>query len=669
MRIDQFTEWSFAHDLQAPDAGDAVCFQVTRPSKEANTYCTDLWYYNDERGLRRLTSSGKDGAAIFLRDGRLLFHSTRENPEKPADKTPAKAEKAPAENAENEKKPPRTTTFWQIAPDGGEATHAFDLPLQVQGLRECAEGVYIFTGCPGRDPKEEWIEIEDLPFWFNGADYTAGNRTALYRCHFDAEKAPKWELLTEENEVVGAWDLSPSGRYAVFCAAHFDKVMALREKVFCLDLETGVRTQLTEDEFSVQSVLFDVRDETENAIFLVAAKGESHGINEDPMIYGLNRSNNSLEKICDASFDVSPGGSVNSDARFGGGSVFQATAKGLQFIATVGDHAHLLRLEEDGSTTARLAEDGSVECFKDTDNGLFFIAMRGLQLPEVYLKRGADVECLTDFSAALAKTPLAPIETFAFSSNGSVFTGYVIKPLHYDPEKTYPGLLEVHGGPKTVFGTLLHHEMQYFASQDYFVFYTNPHGSDGHGIAFSDIRGKYGTIDYKDLMTFTDAVLDRYPALDPKRLGVLGGSYGGFMTNWIIGHTDRFAAANAQRSISNWISFYGVSDIGFYFSPDQTVANPWDSLEACWKQSPLKYARSVKTPTLFIHSDHDLRCPLEQGLQMYTAIKEQGVDSRIVVFKEETHELSRSGRPKGRIKRLEEISRWFAHYLKGEDVE
>lgn len=170
-------------------------------------------------------------------------------------------------------------------------------------------------------------------------------------------------------------------------------------------------------------------------------------------------------------------------------------------------------------------------------------------------------------------------------------------------------------------------------------------------------------------MTFTDAVLDRYPALDPKRLGVLGGSYGGFMTNWIIGHTDRFAAANAQRSISNWISFYGVSDIGFYFAPDQTDANPWDSLEACWNQSPLKYARSVKTPTLFIHADHDLRCPLEQGLQMYTAIKEQGVDSRIVVFKEETHELSRSGRPKGRIKRLEEISRWFAHYLKGEALD
>ena len=155
----------------------------------------------------------------------------------------------------------------------------------------------------------------------------------------------------------------------------------------------------------------------------------------------------------------------------------------------------------------------------------------------------------------------------------------------------------------------------------------------------------------------------KYEDVDADRLGILGGSYGGFMTNWVIGHTDRFKAANAQRSISNWTSFHGVSDIGFYFSSDQTGTTPWTDMDALWNQSPLKYAMNATTPTLFIHSDKDLRCPLDQGIQMYAALKENGVDSKLVIFKEENHDLSRSGRPKSRVKRLEEIVNWFERYL------
>ena len=143
----------------------------------------------------------------------------------------------------------------------------------------------------------------------------------------------------------------------------------------------------------------------------------------------------------------------------------------------------------------------------------------------------------------------------------------------------------------------------------------------------------------------------------------MGGSYGGWMTNWIIGHTDRFAAACSQRSISNWISFFGNSDIGYYFTPDQAGTDPWTDATKLWDNSPLKYADRVKTPTLFIHSDEDYRCWLPEGLQMYTALKYHGIDSRMVVFHGENHELSRSGKPRARIKRLEEIIAWFRRYL------
>lgn len=138
--------------------------------------------------------------------------------------------------------------------------------------------------------------------------------------------------------------------------------------------------------------------------------------------------------------------------------------------------------------------------------------------------------------------------------------GWVLLPKDFDPSKSYPAVLDIHGGPKTVYGPVFYHEMQLWANRGYFVFFCNPIGSDGRGNRFADIRGHYGETDYRNLMDFTDAVLARYPQIDRKRLAVTGGSYGGFMTNWIIGHTDRFACAASQRSISNWLSFYGVSD-------------------------------------------------------------------------------------------------------------
>ncbi|MDD2282252.1 MAG: prolyl oligopeptidase family serine peptidase, partial [Eubacteriales bacterium] len=186
----------------------------------------------------------------------------------------------------------------------------------------------------------------------------------------------------------------------------------------------------------------------------------------------------------------------------------------------------------------------------------------------------------------------------------------------------------------------------------------------GRGNEFADIRGKYGTIDYDDLMAFTDAVLAKYPGIDQERVGVTGGSYGGFMTNWIIGHTDRFRAAASQRSIANWVSMGFTSDIGFYFEEDQVSTTPWQDIDKVWWHSPLKYADKVSTPTLFIHSEEDYRCWLAEGLQMFTALKYFGVEARLCMFRGETHELSRSGKPKHRIRRLREITDWFDKHLK-----
>ena len=246
-------------------------------------------------------------------------------------------------------------------------------------------------------------------------------------------------------------------------------------------------------------------------------------------------------------------------------------------------------------------------------------------------------------------------EVLNFERLGRPIHGFVLKPIDFDPAKKYPCILDIHGGPKTVYGPVYYHEMQYWAGKGYFVIFCNPQGSDGRG-EFMDIRGKYGSVDFDDIMAFTDEALAAYPQIDPEELFETGGSYGGFMTNWIVGHTDRFRACASQRSISNWFSFYGVSDIGPEFSEDEQASSPWNSPEKFWAHSPMAYR--AKTPTLFIHSFEDYRCPIDQAYQMFTSLAVHGVETKIVAFRSENHELSRSGKPKHRIRRLKEISDW-----------
>jgi acylaminoacyl-peptidase len=212
------------------------------------------------------------------------------------------------------------------------------------------------------------------------------------------------------------------------------------------------------------------------------------------------------------------------------------------------------------------------------------------------------------------------------------------------------------------------HEMQVMASAGSFVFYCNPRGGSSRGDGFAALNGRYGTIDYDDLMEFTDNVLEKYPAIDRNRLGVTGGSYGGFMTNWIIGHTDRFAAAASCRSIASWAGFSMVSDIGPSFAAYEQGGTLWENPDKQWWHSPLKYADNFKTPTLIVHSFEDYRCCMPEAMQMYQALIAKGVDARMWLCKGENHELSRSGKPKHRVRRLEEITGWLFKYLKPQEA-
>ena len=242
--------------------------------------------------------------------------------------------------------------------------------------------------------------------------------------------------------------------------------------------------------------------------------------------------------------------------------------------------------------------------------------------------------------------------------------GWIVKPPDFDPKKAYPSIMEMHGGPLAQYGNFFMHEFQYFAANGYVVYFCNPRGGRGYGEAHAkSIWNDHGGADVDDVMAWAN-YMKQLDYIDPERMGVTGGSYGGFLTNWIIGHTDMFKAAVTQRSISNRLSSYGSSDVNWLreFAFDNEA--PWENLANYWKQSPLQYIGNATTPTLVIHSENDFRCPIEQGEQIYVALKRQGVDTEMVRFPGSSHGLSRNGRTDRRVVRLQHMLRWFEKYLK-----
>jgi len=224
--------------------------------------------------------------------------------------------------------------------------------------------------------------------------------------------------------------------------------------------------------------------------------------------------------------------------------------------------------------------------------------------------------------------------------------------------------LYIHGGPGAQYANTFFHEFQVLAAQGYVVFFTNPRGSLGREEAFATcIAGDWGNLDYQDLMAAVDYA-EALPYIHEDRMAVVGGSYGGFMVTWMIGHTDRFCCAISERGVSNRHSAVGTTD--FPPMPDgYWSGNTWDSPERLWAQSPLRFAGQINTPILIIHSEGDLRCPIGQAEQLYSALKRLKQQVTFLRYPAETsHGLSRSGPPDLRIDRLKRIIYWLGAYLK-----
>jgi dipeptidyl aminopeptidase/acylaminoacyl peptidase len=371
------------------------------------------------------------------------------------------------------------------------------------------------------------------------------------------------------------------------------------------------------------------------------------------------------EKIVDLTpnLDRNPYNSLNSDSRFANNQpLFKFDNYGnIYFLMTDGPRCVLCKLKKDGSIDKLIEGNFSVEGFDiDNENNIYWIKQSFTNPSEIYFND----KKITSFNEKfLKKFKLKEPEYIRFRASDNVeVEGFVLKPYN-DLKKEnnkYSAVLEIHGGPRTAYGYSFMFEFHLLAYDGHFVLFSNPRGSDGYGFEFANrIVRDYGNRDYLDLMEFVDEVLKRYNDIDKDRIGVIGGSYGGFMTNWIITKTDRFKLALTQRSISNWISFFGTSDIGWLFGNYEIGKTPFENFDEYIKRSPIFHLENVKTPLLILHTDKDYRCPLEQAEQLFTALRILNKDVKLIVIPDESHELSRSGKPKHRVERLYHILKWF----------
>lgn len=653
LKISDLLDYKFLSGIVASPSGKKAAFLAKQANKEKNSY--DSWAYIADfctGEVRKLTSFGAESHLLFDSEDTLLFSSVRKHEDKAKDGK-------------------EKTVFYRLSLKGGEAERAFEIPYSVNDMKKMADGSYVFSATvdlnkpedeDGLKEYQDYHIIEELPYWENGAYFVSRFRNTLFT-YQEAEGV--CERVTAPLFAVSGFELS--GETIVYTGVFYDQVLPMKNGMYGYDCRTKTITEYVKDG-DMHIGLFGCCGEGRDLkVFFAGSTMDKYGSGQYPDLYVWENGKAALF----AKHGNSVGSVPTGDISLGGGKKF-LVKEGIPYFTSCARTRGPVLSAKDGCVSTAVDFDGSVDCFCQVEGGFAMVGRTPGKLQEIYLYDSASntYRQISDLNgAALKDRYVGELHPAGFTdSDGVDIDGWVILPKDYDPSKKYPAILDMHGGPRVAFGNTMFHEMQVFANNGYFVMLCNPRGGDGRGDEFADLREKYGTIDFQDFMEFVDHVCEQYPAIDTARIGVTGGSYGGWMTNWIIGHTDRFQAACSQRSIANWTGMEGTADIGYYFAKGQTGASHREDRDLQWQQSPLRYADHVTTPTLFLHGEEDYRCWKLEAIQMFTALQLRGVPSRLCLFPGENHELSRSGRPRQRLRRLEEMLRWYQRYLNKQEA-
>ena len=599
---------------------------------------------------------------------------------------------------------------------GGEAHRLTDLPRGVGGFAWSPDGSHLAvlsssrgatreedgrrrgkrpSPDPAAPPTSDYRYTDRLSYMSNGSGFMSGRESALWVV--DAADGAARRLIGGTASIGSpAW--SPDGSRIAYAADRRpDRDQMWHAQVYVVDVATGAETRVTDDghaifdepiwlpdgkTLAVVGHRFPAAAGSRNDIWLFAADGSEAGRHG-----GRNLS---------AGHDLMPGSSMACDLTPGETPRLAVTAGGrwITFTAPYGGSNELWRIATADGELVRLTEghhyisafdqvtvprtDGRSTRGRGEGGSRIAVAVSSPTAPtDIHVidlpaggtdsGRGAEPRRLTELnSEALAEVELVdPIERWV-RVDGRDVQGWFVPPLGSDPTKRAPAPLvtEIHGGPHTFYGWAPVWEFQVLAGAGIGVFYSNPRGSEGYGEAFNAANFRdWGPGPMRDVLAGIDALVEEGYA-DPDRLGVTGGSYGGYLTNWIVGHDDRFAAAFTARSVVDLTSQFFSGDIGGpEFGREEFGSTPWDD-PAFWRDhSPLTYAPRIRTPILIQHSERDLRCTITQAEELFAALRAHRRPARLMRVPEENHELTRSGTPFRRVENLIQVRDWFRHFL------
>jgi dipeptidyl aminopeptidase/acylaminoacyl peptidase len=652
---EDYYSFEFISDPNLSPDGKLVAYVVTRVDRGQNRRNASIWMVatDGSRAPWQFTTSPQtSNSPRWSPDGKSLAFLSSRPESTPSATSPAAT---PAE-------PPRNQVYL-LSMNGGEARRVTNLKNGVSTFRWSPDGTRLVvvsrigpsdsrTG--DNKDRSDVRHYKNTSYKFNDTGWFDDRRTHLWIVDVKTGSAKQITEGNDWNDSDPQW--SPDGTRLAFVSNRTRKEYDENRNtdVWVISAEGGPLTKISDHDESDNQPRWSPDGKW------IAFTGELHD-RDHAKIWSAPATGGAPSVLAANGLDLIPGGLEWSD-----------DGKSLYFETGVKGENHLFRVDVPTKTIAQVTSGPrSVRGvdFNFASNTMVYLSNDFKHLDNLYVAdlNGHNERKLTNLNEALWKQlQLADVERFTYkSADDWDIDGFLVKPIGWQEGKKCPLILSIHGGPAGQYGVDWYHEFQVYAAKGYAVLFLNPRGSTGYGQKFErGIVNEWGGKDYLDVMNGVDAALKKYPWIEANRMGVTGGSYGGFMTNWILGHTDRFKAAVTLRSLSNFISDDGTRDGAYGHAPD-FGGDIFQKFDLYWERSPLKYAKNVKTPTLILHSDNDYRVPIEQGEQWFRALKHFGVTTEIVFFPRENHNLTRTGEPKHLIESMNWQLYWFDKFLNG----
>jgi dipeptidyl aminopeptidase/acylaminoacyl peptidase len=636
----------------SPD-GKLVAYVVTTIDQKQNRRNSSIWLAATD-GSRApwqfTTSPQSSNSPRWSPDGQwLAFLSTR-----------------PAGSASGAGEAPKSQVYI-LSMRGGEARRVTNLKNGAGSFQWSPDGTRLVTLSrtgqsdlhPELADRSDVRHYRNISYKFNDTGWFDDRRSHLWVVDVKTGAAKQITSGDDWNDTEPQW--SPDGTRIAFVSDRTGKAFedSRNTDVWVIAADGGPLVKISDHAEADRGPRWSPDGKT------IAFVGSDKEDSSHPKIYLAPSSGNATSTLAAKGLDLIPSELIWAE---GGRAIyFETGVKGEYHLFRVDLASKEVRAVTSGPRAVRNADIN--EHSGNPAGKMVYTVNDFKHLDDLYVAElsGRNERQLTHLNQALwAKLQLQDVERITYkSADGWDVDGFLVKPLGWEAGKKYPMILSVHGGPAGMYGVDWFHEFQVYAARGWAVFYTNPRGSTGYGEKFErGIFGEWGGKDYEDVMNGVEAILKKYSWIDRDRLGVTGGSYGGFMTNWIVGHTDLFKAAVTLRSVVNFISDEGTRD-GAYGHRRDFGGDLFEKFDLYWDRSPLKYAKNVKTPTLILHSDNDFRVPLEQGEQWFRALKHFGVTTELVLFPRENHNLTRTGEPKHLVESLNWQLYWFDRFING----